>query len=214
MRVELDRTDLRMLALLQNDGRIAVVELADKVALSATACQRRLKKLEDSGVIARYAAVLNPAALGLGIEAFVRVAIERQSKDATQAFEAAIRARPEVRACYVMTGDLDFLLHVQVADLAAFAEFSMRVLIGLPGVKDVRSSLVLEAIKRDEGLALGGGTAFLTRRTQRKATAIRHFARSPRRTRRKPTHAAFLSFFVSFVSFVRNRFPLFSASSA
>jgi len=155
MRAELDRTDLRMLAELQKDGRMPVIELADKVALSATACQRRLKKLEDAGVIARYAAVLNPAALGLGIEAFVRVAIERQSKDATLAFEAAIRARPEVRACYVMTGDLDFLLHVQVADLAAFAEFSMRVLIGLPGVKDVRSSLVLDAIKRDEGIALG-----------------------------------------------------------
>ncbi len=154
MRIELDRTDLRMLDELQRSGRIAVIELADRVALSPTACQRRLKKLEDSGVICRYAAVLDPAALGLGIEAFVRVAIERQSKDATQAFEAAIRARPEVRACYVMTGDLDFLLHVQVADLAAFAEFSMRVLIGLPGVRDVRSSLVLEAVKRDEGLAL------------------------------------------------------------
>lgn len=154
MRAELDRTDLRMLDELQRSGRIAVIELADRVALSPTACQRRLKKLEDSGVIARYAAVLDPAALGLGIEAFVRVAIERQSKDATQAFEAAIRSRPEVRACYVMTGDLDFLLHVQVADLAAFAEFSMRVLIGLPGVRDVRSSLVLEAVKRDEGLAL------------------------------------------------------------
>jgi Lrp/AsnC family leucine-responsive transcriptional regulator len=156
MRSDLDRTDLWMLAELQRHGRLPVIELADRVALSPTACQRRLKKLEDSGVIARYAAVLDPAALGLGIEAFVRVAIERQSKDATQAFEVAIRARPEVRACYVMTGDLDFLLHVQVADLAAFAEFSMRVLIGLPGVRDVRSSLVLEAVKRDEGLALGG----------------------------------------------------------
>lgn len=154
MRIDLDRTDLRMLAELQRHGRLPVIELADRVALSPTACQRRLKKLEDSGVIAHYAAVLDPAALGLGIEAFVRVAIERQSKDATQAFEAAIRARPEVRACYVMTGDLDFLLHVQVADLAAFAEFSMRVLIGLPGVRDVRSSLVLEAVKRDEGLPL------------------------------------------------------------
>lgn len=154
MRIDLDRTDLRMLAELQRHGRLPVIELADRVALSPTACQRRLKKLEDSGVIARYAAVLDPAALGLGIEAFVRVAIERQSKDATQAFETAIRARPEVRACYVMTGDLDFLLHVQVADLAAFAEFSMRVLIGLPGVRDVRSSLVLEAVKRDEGLPL------------------------------------------------------------
>lgn len=156
MRETLDRTDLRMLAELQANGRIPVVELADKVALSATACQRRLKKLEDAGVIARYAAILDPAAFGLGIEAFVRVAIERQSKDATQAFEAAIRARPEVRACYVMTGDQDFLLHVQVTDLAAFAEFSMRVLIGLPGVRDVRSSLVLEAIKRDEGLSIVG----------------------------------------------------------
>lgn len=154
MRTDLDRTDLRMLAELQRHGRLPVIELADRVSLSPTACQRRLKKLEDSGVIARYAAVLDPAALGLGIEAFVRVAIERQSKDATQAFETAIRGRPEVRACYVMTGDLDFLLHVQVADLAAFAEFSMRVLIGLPGVKDVRSSLVLEAVKRDEGLPL------------------------------------------------------------
>ena len=84
----------------------------------------------------------------------MRVSIERQSRDVTLAFEDAIRARPEVRACYVMTGDLDFLLHVQVADLETFAEFSMKVLIGLPGVKDVRSSLVLDAIKRDEGLAL------------------------------------------------------------
>ena len=154
MQADLDRTDLRILRELQRDGRMAVVELADKVSLSPTACQRRLRKLEESGVIERYAAVLNPAALGQRIQAFVRVSIERQSKDVTEAFEAAIKRQPEVRACYVMTGDLDFLLHVLVPDLQAFAEFSMKVLIGLPGVKDVRSSLVLEAVKQDEGVPL------------------------------------------------------------
>jgi Lrp/AsnC family leucine-responsive transcriptional regulator len=154
MQAELDRTDLRMLRELQAHGRIPIVELAEKVSLSPTACQRRLRKLEDSGVIERYAAVLNPAALGQRIQAFVRVSIERQSKDVTEAFENAIKRQPEVRACYVMTGDLDFLLHVLVPDLQAFAEFSMKVLIGLPGVKDVRSSLVLEAVKQDEGIPL------------------------------------------------------------
>lgn len=154
MRHELDRTDLRILRELQRDGRLPIVELAERVSLSATACQRRVRKLEEAGVIERYAAVLSPTALGHQVEAFVRVSIERQSRDVTQAFEDAVRKRPEVRACYVMTGDLDFLLHVLVPDLQAFAEFSMKVLIGLPGVKDVRSSLVLDAIKKDEGIAV------------------------------------------------------------
>lgn len=154
MQSDLDRTDRRILRELQADGRLPIVELAERVSLSPTACQRRVRKLEESGVIERYAAVLSPAALGQQVEAFVRVSIERQSRDVTQAFEEAIRRRPEIRASYVMTGDLDFLLHVLVPDLQAFAEFSMRVLIGLPGVKDVRSSLVLEAIKKDQGLPL------------------------------------------------------------
>ncbi len=154
MQTDLDRTDRRILRELQADGRLPIVELAERVSLSPTACQRRVRKLEETGVIERYAAVLSPAALGQQVEAFVRVSIERQSRDVTQAFEEAIRRRPEIRASYVMTGDLDFLLHVLVPDLQAFAEFSMRVLIGLPGVKDVRSSLVLEAIKKDQGLPL------------------------------------------------------------
>ncbi|HEY0975163.1 MAG TPA: Lrp/AsnC family transcriptional regulator [Solimonas sp.] len=155
MRNGLDRTDQRILRELQRDGRLSIVELAARVSLSPTACQRRVTKLEDSGVIHHYAAVLDPAKLGLQLQAFVRVSIERQSREATVAFEDAIRRRPEVRACYVMTGDLDFLLHVVAADLQAFADFSMKVLIGLPGVKDVRSSLVLEAVKQDEGLSVG-----------------------------------------------------------
>lgn len=154
MRVKLDRTDLRILQELQRDGRLAVVALAERVALSPTACQRRIERLQDAGVIARYTAVLDPGALGLEIQAFIQVRIERQSKDVTESFESAVRKLPEVRACYVMTGDLDFLLHVFVADLKAFSDFAMHRLIGLPGVKDVRSSLVLESIKDDEGLTI------------------------------------------------------------
>jgi len=155
MQMKFDRTDARILRELQRDGRLPIVALASRVALSPTACQRRVLRLEESGVIERYTAVLNPTALGLEIQAFVQVRIERQSKEVTEAFEDAVRKLPEVRACYVMTGDLDFLLHVFVPDLKAFSDFAMRRLIGVPGVKDVRSSLVLEAIKADEGLALG-----------------------------------------------------------
>ena len=154
--MELDRTDLRILRELQRDGRLPIVELAKRVSLSPTACQRRVRQLEDGGVIERYAAQLNPAALGLEIQAFIQVRIERQSKDVAESFEAAVRRLPEVRACYVMTGDLDFLLHVFVPDLKAFSDFAMHRLIGVTGVKDVRSSLVLESIKPDEGLALRG----------------------------------------------------------
>jgi Lrp/AsnC family transcriptional regulator, leucine-responsive regulatory protein len=154
MRVKLDRIDLRILRELQRDGRMPVVALAERVALSPTACQRRVQRLEASGAIARYAAVIDPAALGLEIQAFIQVRIERQSKEVAESFEDAVRKLPEVRACYVMTGDLDFLLHVFVTDLKAFSDFAMHRLIGLPGVKDVRSSLVLESIKADQGFAL------------------------------------------------------------
>lgn len=149
--MNLDKTDLRILRELQRQGRIPIVELAERVALSPTACQRRVRQLEDGGVIAGYRAVLNQAALGLGIEAFIQVNIERQSKDVTERFEDAVKKLAEIRACYVMTGDLDFLLHVHVADLKAFSEFAMRTLIALPGVKAVRSSIVLESLKSDEG---------------------------------------------------------------
>lgn len=152
--MKLDKTDLRILRVLQTQGRIAIVDLAEKVSLSATACQRRVRQLEDGGVIAGYRAVLDQAALGLGIESFIQVNIERQSKDVTERFEDAVKKLPEVRACYVMTGDLDFLLHVHVADLKAFSEFTMRTLIALPGVKAMRSSIVLESLKPDEGISL------------------------------------------------------------
>lgn len=150
----LDRFDAAILTALQDDGRLTIVELADRVALSPTACQRRVRKLEEAGVIAGYRAVLDPAALGLGVQAFVNVSIERQSQDVAEAFEAAILELEPVRGCYAMTGSLDFLLHVHVADLEAFSDFALKTLIGLPGVKDVRSSVVLQEVKTPTGFAV------------------------------------------------------------
>src|SRR3546814_17494783 len=103
--LEVDRTDLRILRELQKDGRLPIVELANRIALSATACQRRVKKLEDSGVIAGYAALLDPVALGQQVDAFVRVSIERQSTDTALAFQDAVQTLPQLRACYVLTCD-------------------------------------------------------------------------------------------------------------
>ncbi len=146
---ELDGIDKRIVAALQADGRLAMVDLADKVGLSATPCQRRVKRLEDEGVIARYAALVTPSAVGLGLQAMVQVTLDDHSEKTVEAFEAAIRARPEVVACYAMTGDMDFLLHVLATDLASFSEFAMKALLRMPGVRGTRSSFIMQAVKSD-----------------------------------------------------------------
>ena len=97
---------------LQAEGRLPIVDLADRVGLSPTPCQRRVKRLEEEGVIGRYAALVSPDAMGFGLQALVEVTLEDHSEKTVEAFEAAIRARAEVVACYAVTGDMDFLLHI------------------------------------------------------------------------------------------------------
>ena len=147
--VDLDDIDRRILAALQAEGRLAMVDLAERVGLSATPCQRRVKRLEEEGVIDRYAALVSPPALGLALQAMVQVTLEDHSEKTVEAFEAAIRARSEVVACYAMTGDMDFLLHVLVPDLAQFSEFAMKALLRMPGVRGTRSSFIMQAVKSD-----------------------------------------------------------------
>jgi Lrp/AsnC family leucine-responsive transcriptional regulator len=147
--VELDVIDRRIVAALQAEGRLPIVDLADRVGLSATPCQRRVRRLEEAGVIARYAALVPPAALGLGLRALVQVTLDDHSEAVVAAFEAEIRARPEVVACYAVTGDMDFLLHVQAADLAAFSDFAMKALLRMPGVRGTRSSFIMQEVKGD-----------------------------------------------------------------
>jgi Lrp/AsnC family leucine-responsive transcriptional regulator len=146
---ELDDIDRRIVDALQADGRLAMVDLADKVGLSPTPCQRRVKRLEEEGVIARYAALVTPRAMGFELQAMVQVTLDDHSEKTVEAFESAIRARTEVVACYAMTGDMDFLLHVQAVDLASFSDFAMKALLRMPGVRDTRSSFIMQEVKND-----------------------------------------------------------------
>ncbi|MBS0547955.1 MAG: Lrp/AsnC family transcriptional regulator [Proteobacteria bacterium] len=147
--IDLDDIDRRIVSALQHDGRLAMVDLAAKVGLSPTPCQRRVKRLEEEGVIARYAALVVPASLGCALQAMVQVTLDDHSEKTVEAFESAIRARPEVVACYAMTGDMDFLLHVQTSTLADFSDFAMKALLRLPGVRNTRSSFIMQEVKSD-----------------------------------------------------------------
>lgn len=144
-----DDIDQKIIAVLQNEGRLPIVDLADRVGLSPTPCQRRVRRLEEEGVITRYAALVSPAAMGYGLQALVEVTLDDHSEKTVDAFEAAIRARPEVVACYAVTGDMDFLLHIFAPDLATFSDFAMKALLRMPGVKGSRSSFIMQAVKSD-----------------------------------------------------------------
>ena len=147
--IELDDMDRRIVAALQAQGRLSIVDLADKVGLSATPCQRRVKRLEEQGVIERYAALVSPPSVGLSLQALVQVTLDDHSEKTVEAFEAAIRARPEVVACYAVTGDMDFLLHVLTPDLASFSDFALKALLRMPGVRGTRSSFIMQAVKSE-----------------------------------------------------------------
>jgi Lrp/AsnC family leucine-responsive transcriptional regulator len=152
--IVLDNTDRKLLALLQEDGRITNQELAERVALSPSACLRRVRALEEAGVIRGYAALLDPARIGLGLLAFVTVKLEKRGRMPTDAFAGACRDWPEVVACHATTGDMDYLLRVHVGDLAHFSRFVMDSLLKHPGVIDVKSSFVLEQVKETTALPL------------------------------------------------------------
>jgi Lrp/AsnC family transcriptional regulator, leucine-responsive regulatory protein len=151
----LDRTDLRILAVLQADGRITNAELADKVSLSPSACLRRQQKLEGDGVLTGYTAQVDPQAVGLGLQAFVRVQLTRHETTTVERFSELVNDWPEVVSCFALTGDMDYLLHVYVADLQDFSRFLLDRLLNASGVADVNSSFVLRTVKRASALPLG-----------------------------------------------------------
>jgi Lrp/AsnC family leucine-responsive transcriptional regulator len=151
---ELSRTDIRILQVLQNDARLTNVELAERVGMSASPCLRRVRQLEAKGVIGAYVALLDRRALGLDIMAFVEVHIDRHNDKAVEAFAGAVMKEPEVAACYALTGAFDYLIQVIAPNLDAYAEFTMNRLLRMPGVKDVRSSFVLQSVKQSTALPL------------------------------------------------------------
>lgn len=153
--MKLDKTDIRMLAELQRDGRRSVVELADAVGLSHTPCARRLRQLEDDGVVESYAAILNPRALGLNVAAFVQVKLERHVDENVAAFSLALQSLDAVVSCHATTGAYDFLLQVITTDLDSLSTLVLKKLLAIPGVRDVHSSIALQTIKRSIRVPLG-----------------------------------------------------------
>ena len=148
----MDAIDRRILGVLQDDGRLPVAELAKRVGLSVSPCWRRLRALEDAGVVRGYTALVAPEAVGVGLNVFVYVALKLHSADA---FEAEMARREQVLECYAMSGDEDYLLHVMVADVEALERFVRTDLIHMPGVERVRTSLALKTVKHTTALPLG-----------------------------------------------------------
>lgn len=152
---QIDSMDLRILRNLQLDGRLSVVELAEKVGLSVTPCLRRIKRLENEGFIRGYRADLDPRKVGCAFQAFIQVRLSDHAEKTVEDFERAILRQPEVVACYVMTGDTDFLLHVMTSDLDALSEFAVKTLLRLPGVRESHSSIVFSVLKEKSVIPLG-----------------------------------------------------------
>jgi DNA-binding Lrp family transcriptional regulator len=152
----MDDIDHRILAELQEDGRLTVTELADRVRLTPAPCHRRLRELERNGVITGYRAVLDPAAVGLGFEALVNVTMDREDADTIAAFEAALAAIPEIRHAERLFGDPDYLLRVVATDLNDYATLRDQKLATLPGVQRITSTIVMKRIVDNRPLPLPG----------------------------------------------------------
>jgi Lrp/AsnC family leucine-responsive transcriptional regulator len=151
----LDRDDRRLLEVLQREGRLSNVALAERVHLSPSPCLRRMKALEEDGVIEGYRAVLDREAVGLGLTVFVEVKVEGHSEAVAGAVQEAVTAMPEVVSCHIVSGAADFLLEVVVPDLRAYERLLLGSLLNLPSVSDVRSNFAIRTVKAPGPLPLG-----------------------------------------------------------
>jgi DNA-binding Lrp family transcriptional regulator len=149
----LDAIDLAILAHLQTDGRMTNVELARRVGISAPPCLRRLRALEEAGIIKGYRALIDPATLGFSVSCFAFVQLAAQSDEALSAFETQAKGWSEVRECWTMSGDVDFILKCVASDLAAFQKFVAR-LTASPHVRNVRTALTLKTVKDEPAAPL------------------------------------------------------------
>ena len=152
----LDAIDWKILALLQDDARLSNVDLARAVGLSPSPCLNRVRVLEQQGFIRRHVTLLDPLKVGMKVSVFIQVTLERQIESALETFERAIRERPEVMECYLMTGDSDYLLRVVVPDLQALEHFILNFLSRVPGVGNIKSSFALKQVKYQTALPLPG----------------------------------------------------------
>ncbi len=152
--ITVDRYDLELLEALQGRGNATNAQLGEQVHLSASQVSRRLQRLEEAGLIAGYAALLDPAAVGLGVTAFAEVVLERQGGHSPETFENAVAAMAEVLDCFSVSGDADYVLRIVAPDLAAFSDLMMKRLLCLPGVARIKTNIALQRIKQTHVLPL------------------------------------------------------------
>lgn len=153
--MKLDRSDHTILSVLQSDGRISNVDLADRAKLSESACLRRVRALERSGLIKGYVAQVDQAKAGLPVNVFVNITLVHQDLTELKAFEEAVQEIPEVMECYLMSGEHDYVLRVVVADVNDYERIHQRYLTRLPGVARVNSSFALRTVRKTNQLPIG-----------------------------------------------------------
>ena len=151
---DLDRIDRKILAILQEDGRISNLKLAESVALSPTAVLARVQRLTREDYIVGYEARLNPLKLGAGMLVFVEVLLDRTTPNVFEQIKAAVQVRPEIMECHMVAGGFDYLLKTRTADMNAYREFAGAVLWQLPGVRETRTYAVMEEVKHSTRLPL------------------------------------------------------------
>jgi Lrp/AsnC family transcriptional regulator len=154
MQTDLDQTDLRILSWLQRDASASVGEIAEHVGLSQSPCWRRIQRLEQEGYITDRVALLDRRKLGFNLQVFVQVRFTREGGQTLANFEEAIRAAPEVQECYMLMGDIDFVLRVVVRDVDAYERFLRHTLAPIPGVRDITSMIALSAVKSSNQLPI------------------------------------------------------------
>ena len=153
--MKLDRSDHTILSVLQSDGRISNVDLADRAKLSESACLRRVRALEASGLIKGYVAQVDQAKAGLPVNVFVNITLVHQDLTELKAFEEAVQEIPEVMECYLMSGEHDYVLRIVVADVNDYERIHQKYLTRLPGVARVNSSFALRTVRKTNQLPIG-----------------------------------------------------------
>jgi DNA-binding Lrp family transcriptional regulator len=152
--MKLDVIDLRILRELQQDGSLSNVELARRVHLSPSPCLARVKALQEAGIISRYVALVDPRAMGLGLNVFISISLKEQSRASLAEFEERIAEQDEIMECYLMTGDSDYLIRVMLPDIAALERFILERLTPIPGIEKIRSSFTLKQVRYKTALPL------------------------------------------------------------
>ena len=153
--LDLDAIDIALVRLLQQHGRLTNAELADRVSLSPSACLRRVQRLEQDGVLSGYRALVSPRHIGLGLEAFVAVTLTHKDTGTIQQFVEAVEKHEQVVSCYILTGNVDFMLHVVTTDFDAYSDFVVQFLLNTPTIASVNSSIVIRTVKTNQGLPTG-----------------------------------------------------------